>query len=175
MKTAAKTVMESNVEMMDGTTIGIRANSITPIFYHEFTGRDLLKDIADLQTKILSHIKSEEIAELEKMKPGDFIDSDAKKAQEKRQKAMDAFGAMDVEVFAGIAYTMANQYARAHDEEIAPTWRDWLDEIPGVFSIYNLIMPVFELWSRISQTTSTPKKKSGRRSANSTRRSTFSG
>lgn len=174
MKTAAKSVMESTVEMMDGTTIGIRANSLTPIYYHEFTGRDLFRDIADLQTKILSHIKSEEIAELEKMKPGDLVDSGSEKTKENAQKAMDAFGSMDIQIFAGIAYTMANQYAVARGEEIAPTWRDWLDEIPGVFSIYNLIMPVFELWSRVNQTSSVPKKKSGRRSANSTRRSTSS-
>lgn len=173
MKTASKSVMESTVEMMDGTTIGIRANSLTPIFYHEATGRDLFKDIADLQTKILSHIKSEELAELEKMKPGDFVGKD-EKTKKKTQKAMDAFGAMDVMVFAGVAYTMANQYATSHGEEIAPTWRDWLDEIPGVFSIYNLITPVFELWAKVNETTSISKKKSGRRSANSTRRSTSS-
>lgn len=161
--------MESVVQMIDGSEIGIRASMATPIHYHEFFGRDLFKDIAVLQKTIHERISDRE---LEKATEGKQT---KEQKDEFEAKAVSVFGEMDVRLFAQIAYTMAWQYAKKHGDDFPDDIGDWMDEIPGVFSIYNLINPVFELWARITETGSTPKKKYSRPSGNSTSRNTSSG
>lgn len=62
---------------------------------------------------------------------------------------------MDLEIFENVAYIMARQF----DPTLPNTAEEWLDGIDGIFSIYEVLPQLLELWKLNQQTTSVPKKK----------------
>lgn len=76
------------------------------------------------------------------------------RAIQKDKKA--GFEQLDLEMFEGIAWAMN----KAGDPQNTPDSIDeWLDGIEGVFSIYEALPKIFELWSKGQETTATPAKK----------------
>lgn len=61
---------------------------------------------------------------------------------------------LDLELFENIAYTMAKQA----DPGIPETPEEWLDEFE-IFSIYNILPQIVEMWQLNTLTTSDSKKK----------------
>lgn len=62
--------------------------------------------------------------------------------------------AADLEIFENVAYTMAKQA----DPEIPDDPDEWLDNF-NVFSIYQVLPEIMQVWGSSQETTSKPKKK----------------
>lgn len=73
---------------------------------------------------------------------------DAEKDEESR------LSVTDLQIFEDVAYIMAKHA----DPEIASTADEWLDEF-NMFSIYEVLPTILELWNLNNMTTSTAKKK----------------
>ena len=62
---------------------------------------------------------------------------------------------MDLTIFENVAYMMIKHAG----EDVPDTPDQWLDSIDGVFSVYEIMPTILELWQYNQGTTSTPKKK----------------
>lgn len=86
--------------------------------------------------------------------------TDMAKLQESLKKIQtnkkDGFEQFDLEVFENIAWAMCY----AADKENTPNNVDeWLDSIEGVFSIYEALPKLMEIWNKGQEQTSVPAKK----------------
>lgn len=79
---------------------------------------------------------------------------------ENEAKAGGQLSADALEIFENIAYTMARQA----DPGIEPTPDEWLDNF-DMFSIYEILPQIIQLWGINMQSTAESKKKASRRSA----------
>ena len=76
-------------------------------------------------------------------------------------KSEGGFEIDDLEIFENVAYIMA-----AHaDENVPPTIDEWLDQF-GMFSIYEVLPEILELWGSNLFTDVEAKKNSGRPTGN---------
>ena len=73
----------------------------------------------------------------------------------KAQNEGEALSAMDLEVFENVAWLML----RHAGEDVPDSPDEWLDSIDGVFSVYEVLPVILELWGENSRTTAVPKKK----------------
>ena len=76
-------------------------------------------------------------------------------------KSEGGFEIDDLEIFENVAYIMA-----AHaDENVPPTINEWLDQF-GMFSIYEVLPEILELWGSNLVTDGEAKKNSGKPTGN---------
>lgn len=61
----------------------------------------------------------------------------------------------DLTIYENAAYIMAKQY----DNNLPNSADEWLDSMDEVFTIYELLPHIFELWNLNQATTAIPKKK----------------
>lgn len=119
--------------IVDGKTIPMKATAGTPRLYRIKFKRDIFKDLQQLQTA---------------------IDGD----EENSQVALD-----DLTMFENIAYIMAMQadFDEAGNRigNVPKTAEEWLDGFDGVFSIYEALPQIVEMWGTNIATTSEAKKK----------------
>lgn len=121
---------------IDGKDVKFRATARTPRLYRGLLGRDMIQDMEKLKTAYNKAAKvSKNVSEEEKY--------DA-------QLSM-----VDLEIFENIAYIMA-RHARPDMPE--KTADEWLDSF-NMFSIYQVLPELLQLWAINTATTSTPKKK----------------
>lgn len=126
---------------VDGKQIPMKATAGTPRLYRIKFKRDIFKDMQQLQTAIST----------------DPDDADS----EKSEIALD-----DLTLFENVAYIMAMQ--ADFDENgnrlgnVPKTAEEWLDGFDGVFSIYEALPQIIEMWGDNIVTTSTAKKKQGK-------------
>lgn len=73
--------------------------------------------------------------------------------EEERQDAQ--LSVLDLTIFENVAWLMAKHA----DKSVADDPDEWLDSLEGVFTIYEVLPQILELWSMNQATTSTPKKK----------------
>lgn len=143
--------MERTVTI-DGKTVTLRASALVPRLYRHLIGRDIIRDMATLR-------KSYNAA-LEAQKAG---------ADEEGQNEA-AMTAMDLEIFENIAWVMLKHGAAFRDAEngrvlmngdmvVGKDPDEWLDQMDGVFSVYDVMPVILELWDANQRTTSTPAKK----------------
>lgn len=137
---------------IDGKTVTLRASALVPRLYRHLIGRDIIRDIATL--------KKSYNAALEAQKAG---------ADEDGQNEA-AMTAMDLEIFENIAWVMLKHGAAFRDTEngrvlmngdmvVGKDPDEWLDQMDGVFSVYDVMPVILELWDANQRTTSTPAKK----------------
>lgn len=120
---------EKTIITVGGVEIPMRASALVPRLYRVKFGRDMIRDMNNLEKK---------------MKPADGGET-----------ALDALDAMDLTVFEDVAYILAKHA----DPEVPSDPDEWLDSIPGVLSIYEALPQILALWSRNLKTTSKPRKK----------------
>lgn len=118
-----------------GKDVGFRATALTPRLYRHKIGRDIVQDMNSLKRAYSKAIKNLDNA-----------------TEEEKQDAQ--LSAIDLEMFENIAYIMARQY----DANVPNTADEWLDGFE-VFSIYEVLPHIMELWALNEATTSKPKKK----------------
>lgn len=127
--------MERTVEI-DGKAVRLRASALIPRLYRYHFGRDLVADMNRLQKS---------------WKKVQQLPADA--TEEQRQDAQ--LNAADLTIFENVAYLMVKNAG----EDVPGTPEEWLDEMDGVFSVYEVLPVILDLWSANLGTTSKPKKK----------------
>ena len=127
--------MERTVEI-DGKPVRLRASALIPRMYRFKFGRDLVADMNRLRK---SWNRVQEL-------PADATD-------EQRQDAQ--LDAADLTIFENVAYLMVKNAG----EDVPDTPDEWLDSMDGVFSVYEVLPVILELWGANLATTSQPKKK----------------
>lgn len=77
------------------------------------------------------------------------------KSYERKQKNEDDLDVIDLQIFEDVAYIMARHANPEMEEKNADDWLDTFD----MFSIYEILPHILELWAINTKQTSTPKKK----------------
>lgn len=77
------------------------------------------------------------------------------KAYDRKKKNDDDLDIIDLQIFEDVAYTMARHADPDMAEKTADEWLDGFD----MFSIYEVLPHILELWAINTKQTSTPKKK----------------
>lgn len=115
--------------------VGFRATALTPRLYRHKIGRDIIQDFGRLEKAYRKAAALPETA----------------MEEERREAQLSAF---DLEIFENAAYIMARQY----DPSVPDSPDEWLDGFE-VFSIYEVLPHILELWALNEATTARPKKK----------------
>ena len=119
-----------------GADLRMRASALIPRIYRFKFGRDLIKDMGELER---SYKKAMSLKE-------DATDEEKQDAQ---------FSVLDLTIFENVAWCMAKNA----DASVPDSPDEWLDSIDGVFSIYEVLPSILELWAAGLQQTSSPVKK----------------
>ena len=127
--------MERTVQI-DGKPMRMRASALIPRLYRFKFGRDLIADMNRLKK---AYDKANAL-------PPDAT-------EEQRQDAQ--LEATELTIFENVAYLMAKQAG----EPVPDTPDEWLDGMDGVFSVYEVLPVILELWGANLTTTAKPKKK----------------
>lgn len=114
----------------------MRASALIPRLYRFKFGRDLIADMNRLKK---AYDKANAL-------PPDAT-------EEQRQDAQ--LEATELTIFENVAYLMAKQAG----EPVPDTPDEWLDGMDGVFSVYEVLPVILELWGANLATTAKPKKK----------------
>lgn len=120
-----------------GKEVRMRASALIPRLYRVQFGRDMISDMRQLIKSYNRAVKA--------------LGKDV--TEEQRQDAQ--LSMMDLTIFENVAYMMIKHAG----EDVPPTPDEWLDSIDGIFSIYNVMPTILELWGENQKTTSIPKKK----------------
>ena len=114
----------------------MRASALIPRLYRYKFQRDMIADMRQLQKA--------------------YNKAMALSADATEEEKLDAqFSALDLEIFENCAWL----FLRHAGEDIPATPEDWLDSIEGVFSVYEILPVVLDLWNGNTKQTSIPKKK----------------
>ena len=119
---------------IDGIDVPFKASAAVPRLYRLKFGRDVYKDFAALQ-KSVNKQKTEESDESSPQESGLDIDS--------------------LEVFEQLSWVMAKH---ADSENVPDDPNDWLEQF-NVFSIYEVLPKLIELWGLNTQSMAESKKK----------------
>lgn len=121
---------------IEGKRMKMRASALVPRLYRAKFGRDMIRDLRQLAK---AYEKARNL-------PDNATDEEREEAQ---------LSIMDLEIFENLAWIML----RHAGEPIPETPEDWLDSMDGVFSIYEVMPTILQLWKASEKTTSFPKKK----------------
>ena len=116
---------------IDGKDIKFRATARTPRLYRAIIGRDMIQDMAKLRKSF----------------------SAVEKAKEEEKEEV-GLSVLDLQIFEDTAYIMA----RHANPEIEQTADEWLDSF-DLFSIYEILPQLLDLWAQNNKQTSKAKKK----------------
>ena len=119
-----------------GADLRMRASALIPRLYRFRFGRDLIKDMAQLEKAY---------------KKAMTIKEDA--TEEERKEA--ELSILDLTIFENVAWAMAKNA----DPNVPNDPDEWLDTIDGVFSVYEVLPQILDLWTAGLETTSKPVKK----------------
>ncbi len=121
--------------LIDGKEVKMKASALVPRLYRYKFGRDIIRDMNNLRRAYMKVQKLPKNATLE-------------------QKQAAQFSVLDLTVFENVSYIMAKHA----DESVPDSPEEWLDQFE-MFSIYEVLPKILELWSISNGTISTPKKK----------------
>ena len=119
---------------IDGKDVKFRATARTPRLYRGIIGRDMIRDMNQLRKAYNEAVKS------------------AKSEEDKQHIGFESF---DLEIFENVAYIMARH---ANPDTIEDNPDDWLDGF-NMFSIWEILPELLQLWGVNEKTTSVAKKK----------------
>lgn len=127
--------MEKTI-VVDGKEVRMRASALIPRLYRFKFGRDMISDMRQLQK---AYQKATNL-------PKDATEEEKQDAQ---------LSALDLTIFENVAFMMVKHAGG----DVPDTPEEWLDSFDGIFSIYEVLPTILELWGENSRTTSIPKKK----------------
>lgn len=116
---------------IDDRDVEFRATARTPRLYRVITGRDMILDMNKLSKSF----------------------KNVKKSAEKNEEV--SLSTEDLLIFEDTAYVMARHANPNMEEKTADEWLDGFN----MFSIYEVLPKLLELWGENQRTTSVPKKK----------------
>ena len=119
-----------------GAELRMRASALIPRLYRFKFGRDLIKDMSQLEKAYKKALSVQEGA-----------------TDEERRDA--ELSILDLTIFENVAWAMAKNA----DPNVPDDPGEWLDSIDGIFSVYEVLPEILELWTDGLNTTSIPAKK----------------
>lgn len=119
-----------------GAELRMRASALIPRLYRFKFGRDLIKDMSQLEKAYKKALSVKEGA-----------------TDEERRDA--ELSILDLTIFENVAWAMAKNA----DPNVPDDPGEWLDSIDGIFSVYEVLPEIIELWTDGLNTTSIPAKK----------------
>ena len=120
-----------------GVEVTMRCSALVPRLYRRATGRDLMRDMAALRENYNNALR-------------------ASITGTEEEKQANQLNALDLEIFENLAWA----FCRDADPEHVPDNPDeWLDQFPGIFSIYAVFPSMVDLWNDTNKQTSIPAKK----------------
>lgn len=128
--------MERTV-IIDGREVRMRASALIPRLYRFKFGRDMIADL----NRLTSDYKKV---------------MEAQSSEDETEKRNAELSILDLTIFENIAWLFCRH---ADPEHIPETPDEWLDQMDGMFSIYEVLPEVLELWHASNRTTATPAKK----------------
>ena len=133
---------------IDEKKVGFRASALTPRLYRHKFGRDMIRDLNQLKKAYDKAMKAKCLEKPSEDAP--------QQLQEEYQEALQEaqLSVMDLEIFENTAWIMARQF----DNTVPDDPDDWLENF-HVFSIYEILPEIIQLWQLNQKTTSIPKKK----------------
>lgn len=127
--------------IIGGKEYRMRASALTPRLYRAYFKRDMIRDMQNLLKTYSKVIQVPEDA-----------------TEEQREEA--SYLLLDyLEVFENAAWI----FCKEGGESVGETPEEWLDGIDGIFSIYEAMPVIIELWADSQVTTSKPKNPAGQR------------
>lgn len=120
---------------ISGQDVKMRASALIPRLYRFRFGRDIIRDMASLQK---AYKKKQDL-------PEDATEEEKIDAE---------FSVVDLMVFENVAYIMAKHA----DPSIPDDPNEWLDGF-DMFSIYEILPEIMQMWNLSNAQTSKPKKK----------------
>ena len=121
---------------IEGRPAKIRSSALIPKLYRAYFGRDMVKDMRQL-AKSYKALKD---------LPEDATDEQREEAQ---------LSILDLEIFENVSWIMLKHGG----EDVGERPEDWLDSLDGIFSVYEVLPEILELWAMNNKTTSVPRKK----------------
>lgn len=167
-------MIERKVEI-DGKTVRMRASALIPRLYRARFGRDMIADMMQLRK---AYAKAERVKkDAEAAYETDLSDAEREELDERVQAAQ--LSSMDLMIFENVAWLMVKHGAEfksitsldetgepyvervlmSGDMAVGDSPEEWLDSIDGMFSIYEIMPVILELWGENNRTTSVPRKK----------------
>lgn len=119
-----------------GAELRMRASALIPRLYRFKFGRDLIKDMSQLEKAYKKALSVKEGA-----------------TDEERRDA--ELSILDLTIFENVAWAMAKNA----DPNVPNDPGEWLDSIDGIFSVYEVLPEILEIWTDGLNTTSIPAKK----------------
>ncbi len=145
-----------------GKRVKMRASALIPRMYRHAFGRDMVADMRKLQKAYSAAQKAQEAGASE-------------------EEAQDSnLALVDLEIFENVSWIMMKHAAEfrdvvtgqdengadvierqlmSGDMVVGRTPEEWLDSLDGVFSVYEVLPVILELWGANMKTTSVPAKK----------------
>lgn len=127
--------------VIGGKEYRMRASALTPRLYRSFFGRDMIRD---MQRLLDAYNKKLTLPE---------------DATEEQKQAADLAIIDHLEVFENVAWV----FCKEGGEDVGNSPEEWLDGVEGMFSIYEAMPEIIELWVDNQTTTSNPKNQAGPR------------
>lgn len=127
--------MVERIVTIDGKEWHLKANALIPRMYRFKFGSDLMSDMLRLQQKM---------SKLEK----------AKLSKEEREA--EQFSAADLTTFENTAWCFIKA---AGVEDVGDSPDEWLETLDSMFSVYEVLPVLLEMWTESTKTTSVPVKK----------------
>lgn len=121
--------------VIDGQERKARASALIPKLYRVKFGRDMVRDMMSL-TK--AYKKSAEL-------PKTATD----------EERAEALIGIDFGVLENVAWLMMKHAG----EDVGESPDEWLESLDGVFSVYEALPTILDMWNLNNKTTSVPKKK----------------
>ena len=121
---------------LEGRDAKLRSSALIPKLYRAYFGRDMVQDMRHL-AKAYKRVHD---------LPEDATDEEREAAQ---------YDLIDLEIFERVSWIMLKHGG----ENVGETPEEWLESLNGVFSVYDILPVVLELWSWNNKTTSVPRKK----------------
>lgn len=122
--------------MIEGRPCKVRSSALIPKLYRAYFGRDMVKDMHKL-SKAYKRVQS---------LPKDATDEEREAAQ---------YEVADLEIFENLAWISMKHAG----EDVGESPEEWLESLDGVFSIYEVMPTLMEMWRMNNMTTSKPRKK----------------
>ena len=129
--------------IIGGKEYRMRASALTPRLYRAFFKRDIIRDMQGLITVY------NKVVEVQKKED----------ATEEEQNAVSMELLDHLEVFENTAWL----FCKEAGEVVGDSPEEWLDSIEGVFSIYEAMPVIVDLWAEQQITTAKPKNPAGPR------------
>ena len=121
--------------MIEGKPAKLKASGLIPVLYRAWFGRDLIRDMRKISKAYGEYLHL----------PEDATDE---------EKELAKYNTIDTQLFGDVAWTMLKHAG----EDVGETSAEWLESLDGIFTLYEILPDVLELWSQNNKTTAVPRK-----------------